>query len=198
MEGEPQNYQQPNEAPTPEQQAASTPRIYVASLSDYNAGRLHGNWIDAAQEPEELLDAVAAMLAASPMPGAEEWAIHDYEGFNGLALGEHESLESVAQIAAGIAEHGLAFAHWANLIAGSDEFESFSDAYLGHWPTVTHYAEDILSDLGLDELLDTHIPDNLRPYVKVDAEAFGRDLELGGDISAIEGEGGVYVFSSVW
>ena len=31
-----------------------SPRIYVASLSDYNAGRLHGVWIDAAEELDEI------------------------------------------------------------------------------------------------------------------------------------------------
>lgn len=41
-------------------------RIYVASLADYNAGRLHGEWIDAHQTADELHSAVTAMLAASP------------------------------------------------------------------------------------------------------------------------------------
>ena len=30
--------------------ARARPRIYVASLPDYNAGRPHGRWIDAAQD----------------------------------------------------------------------------------------------------------------------------------------------------
>lgn len=30
------------------------PRIYVASLSDYNAGTLHGKWIDADQSAEDI------------------------------------------------------------------------------------------------------------------------------------------------
>ena len=34
--------------------ATSGPRIYVASLSDYNAGRLHGEWIDADQGAEGM------------------------------------------------------------------------------------------------------------------------------------------------
>ena len=50
------------------------------------------------------------MLAASPEPGAEEWAIHDYEGFGEMRLSEWESFERVSAIAAGIAEHGAAFA----------------------------------------------------------------------------------------
>ena len=51
------------------------PRIYVACLAAYNNGCLHGRWIDATT-PDEIMDEVRAMLAASPLPGAEEWAIH--------------------------------------------------------------------------------------------------------------------------
>src|SRR5581483_3902347 len=76
-------------APDPaERQPEIIPRIYVASLADYNAGRLHGVWIDAAQEPDDLQLHINAMLARSTEPIAEEWAIHDFEGFNGLHLGE--------------------------------------------------------------------------------------------------------------
>lgn len=53
------------------------PRIYVASLSDYNAGRLHGSWLDANQPVDQLNDGVQAMLASSTEPLAEEYAIHD-------------------------------------------------------------------------------------------------------------------------
>jgi hypothetical protein len=51
------------------------PRIYVASLSDYNAGRLHGVWLDATEDYDTLSTGVAQMLAASPEPGAEDRAV---------------------------------------------------------------------------------------------------------------------------
>ena len=70
------------------QRTSPSPRIYVASLSDYNAGQLHGKWIDADQEASNILGAVHAMLSASTEPYAEEWAIHDYEGFGDLRLGQ--------------------------------------------------------------------------------------------------------------
>lgn len=137
------------------------------------------------------------MLSASPTDvHAEEWAIHDFEGFNGLHLGEWENLEHVSKIAKGIREHGLAYAHWATLVAEDDELDQFEDAYLGHWPSVTDYAEDVLEDLGLDSELERCVPENLRPYVRLDAEGFGRDLQIGGDISVVAGDGGVYIFTS--
>jgi hypothetical protein len=51
------------------------PRIYVACLAAYNNGCLHGRWIDATT-PDEIWAQVRAMLADSPEPDAEEWAIH--------------------------------------------------------------------------------------------------------------------------
>ena len=49
--------------------------IYIACLASYNAGILHGAWISA----PFCDDDIAQMLANSPTPGAEEWAIHDHE-----------------------------------------------------------------------------------------------------------------------
>jgi len=41
----------------------TTTRIYVACLSSYNNGKLHGAWIDAYQEPEAITADVQKMLA---------------------------------------------------------------------------------------------------------------------------------------
>ena len=43
----------------------TTPRIYVACLAAYNAGRLHGEWIDADQQIDALWAEVNAMLNRS-------------------------------------------------------------------------------------------------------------------------------------
>ncbi len=183
----------------PETEASPpAPQIYVASLSDYNDGRLHGSWLDAARTPEELQVDITAMLAASPLPGAEEWAIHDFEGFAGVRLDENESLDTVSQLAAGLAEHGPAFAAWAD-IAGRDEetLQRFEEAYLGHWDSLAAYADELFEDLGYAELLDKAMPAGMQPYVRFDAEAFGRDLHLGGDISyAFAPGGGIWLFDN--
>ena len=64
----------------------SNPRIYVACLAAYNNGYLHGAWIEADQDADEIRDEIAAMLARSPIEHAEEYAIHDYEGFEGVTI----------------------------------------------------------------------------------------------------------------
>ena len=68
----------------------TTPKVYVACLAAYNNGILHGQWIEANQGKEGIQEEIQDMLSKSPIPGAEEWAIHDYEGFCGLRISEYE------------------------------------------------------------------------------------------------------------
>lgn len=188
----------PERPASAERAPADGPRIYVASLSDYNDGRLHGTWLHADVEPDELADGINTMLARSPTPGAEEWAIHDHEGFVPLHLGEYEDLATVSQLGRGIAEHGAAFAHWAAICGTSDpdELARFDDVYLGHWNSVEAYAEELLDDLGIEELLEREVPEHLQAYVTVDVDGFARDLEYSGDITASDGDHGVYIFDN--
>lgn len=187
-----------HDTPRPEREPRERPAIYVASLADYNAGRLHGRWIDAAQEAERLHEEVAAILAASPEPLAEEWAIHDYDNFGPLRLSEHESLERVSVIGRGIAREGVAFAHWAAISESEDAdlAEGFNERYLGYWGSLDEYAEHLLDDLGYIGMVARAVPESLLNYVQVDFAAYGRDLELGGDLTTSEGDGGVYLFAT--
>ena len=97
------------------------PKIYAACLAAYNHGVLHGEWIHADQEPDYLHAEILDMLEASPVPGGEEWAIHDYEGFGAFDLHEHEDLATVARVASGIVLHGTAFSHWIQEVGSETE-----------------------------------------------------------------------------
>lgn len=164
-----------------EQPTRLQPRIWVGSLADYNAGRLYGDWFDAAVVDEELLAEVQAMLDASTEPIAEEYGIFDYDEFGAFKPGEYDDLHTVAAVARGIKEHGPAFAAWAELHdADPDMLGAFEDAYIGHFDDPTDWAHDVLADL--DHQLDNTIPDSLRGYVTIDYAAWLRDCELGGDI----------------
>lgn len=155
---------------------STEPRIYIACLAAYNNGLLHGEWIDADRSADELHEAVARMLAASPQPGAEEWAIHDYEGFGSLRLGEYESLERIAIIAAGIAEHGDAFSAWLSYDESQDatDMQSFEDAYRGEWDSLRAYAEDCAESTGMYDAAEK----SGSHYVTVDIDALERDLDI--------------------
>ncbi|MFV0318358.1 MAG: antirestriction protein ArdA [Microthrixaceae bacterium] len=171
----------------------SQPRIYVASLSDFNAGHLLGAWIDADDEPEALLGAIDDMLQQSTEPVAEEWAIHDQDGFSPLVLSEFESIDTVSRIAQGITEHGIAFAHWAAEIGtDQDDLDAFEDHYLGHWPSMTAFAEELADDFGIEQQLDA-ISEPFRWYIRVDYDAFARDLSL--DYLTSEDHDGIHLWS---
>ena len=124
-------------------------RIYVASLSDYNAGRLHGVWIDCdGKDADELQVEVNAMLRESgypnvsvecldcaegylPMPcdgcagsgvvpSAEEYAIYDHEGFGDL-IDEYTSLKDVADIVGAL-----------ETVDNADALKEFAEAFGYH------------------------------------------------------------------
>ncbi|WP_255785635.1 antirestriction protein ArdA [Mycobacteroides abscessus] len=186
-----------NEVPGHEAEPAPTPAIYVASLADYNNGKLHGVWIDAAREPEAIYADINAMLARSSEENAEEFAIHDYNQFGTCSINEFDSIEKVSHIACGIKEHGEAFAAWADIYESDPEcLDDFSDAYLGHHKSTQAFAEQMADDLGYTDEL-AKLPESLRPYVHFDSAALARDMELAGDIHVASNPfGGVWIFDS--
>lgn len=165
------------------------PRIYVACLAAYNNGRLHGRWIDATT-PDDIRAEVRALLAESPEPGAEEWAIHDYEGFEGASLSEYASFETVCELADFIAEHGELGAklhsHFGDDLA---EARAAFEDYAGEYRSAADFAEQLHEDTG------AAIPESLRYYI--DWQALARDMALNGDIMVFEtGFDEVHVFWS--
>jgi len=177
------------------------PRIYVASLSDYNAGDLHGEWIAADQDTDQLQADIEEMLATSPSTKrgetAEEWAIHDYAGFGGLLINEYESLERISRIASGIAEHGPAFAAWVDVCDGCDEqLDDFLDHFIGQFDSRAAFGDQLVDDYDIERVLDQALPGFMRSFVQIDAERAVRELEIGGDLTVTEAdEEGVYVFN---
>ncbi|MDT0499178.1 antirestriction protein ArdA [Algiphilus sp. W345] len=165
-------------------------RIYVACLAAYNNGILHGAWIDAYQDADAIRDAIAGMLKASPEPDAEEWAIHDYGGFEGLRLSEYEGIDEVADKAAFVAEHGSLGAEMVSYYGGDLEEarEALEERYCGEYRSAADYAEDLTEQTG-------DVPEHLSYYI--DYERMARDMELSGDIFTIEtGFEEVHVFWS--
>ena len=223
------------------------PRIYVASLSDYNNGILHGAWIDAAQDADDIRTEVSAMLRESKYPNiqkrdhacleckhewssqvqysdstpaisgekseqcpecdsrsvmsspiyssAEEWAIHDFEGFEGAKISEHESFDTVSALADAIEEHGAAFAAWWGSESRDDvDADSFLEAYRGEWDSLADYVENFWDDCG-DFDADKIAGGNWwHPAMYVDWERMAHDLQTSGDIWTHEQDGKVYVF----
>lgn len=154
-------------------------RIYVADLAAYNNGKLHGVWIDAIQDLDDIQDQINAMLAQSPEGFAEEYAIHDYEGFGGYSVSEYEGIQSLHEIACFIEEHpdlaGELLSHFGGSL--DDARKAIEDSYSGSYKSLADYAEELTEGT-------TQIPESLAYYI--DYERMGRDMELSGDIYTIE------------
>ena len=177
------------------------PRIWVGSLLDYNSGILHGEWIDAAQDDQALGTEVQRVLAASPTTAetgdpAEEYGIFDYDDFGVYRVQEYDRLEDVARVALGVAEHGPAFAAWADLHDGHlDMLAGFTDAYMGEYDSPEAWAETVMDDLGIQERLEHELHGDMARYVRIDTGAWVQDAWLSGDIAIIHKPGGgVWIF----
>lgn len=112
----------------------NTPKIYVACLSAYNNGYLHGIYIDATQEPEDIENDIEWMLSWSPVAdneACEEWAIHDYENWLGIKLDEYEDIRKIAKLATVLEKHGKAFADYYAYYGNDATVEEFEENYLG-------------------------------------------------------------------
>ena len=165
------------------------PSIYVACLAAYNSGYLHGAWIDAGQDEQAIRAEITAMLNCSPIAGAEEYAIHDYEGFESLRISEYEGVASVVRKAAFITEHGALGAAVAEHFGGDmDEAEeALADRYHGQDASLADYVQELTEDT-------ITIPESLRHYI--DWEAMARDAEMGGDVFTIQtAHDEVHIFS---
>jgi antirestriction protein len=205
--GDMNNEQQPTEekhlgesSQSPEQEQREQPQIWVGSLLDYNNGILYGDWLDAARPADELEADIKALLAGSPTTAkngdpADEWGIFDFEGFGSVRLGENESISYVSRLSQGIAEHGRAFAAWAEVTDDEASLDQFEEAYLGHYDSSEAYADQLVEDLGYQRTLDDVLPEHLRPYVNFNLAGLAQDLRLNGDIRvAHDDQGGVWIF----
>lgn len=163
-------------------------RIYVACLAAYNAGHLHGRWVDALQTEEAINAAIQEVLKSSPVRDAEEYAIHDHDGFQGLYVGEYESIARVVEIAAFIDERGELGAqlavHYGDIECAETALE---DHYAGQYESVEDFARELTEET-------TDIPENLAYYIDYERMAF--DLAIN-EVTAIElSYGEVHIFWS--
>lgn len=156
-----------------------TPRVYVACLAAYNAGKLHGEWVDATDE-DELQEGIARVLKTSPIPNAEEHAFHDFENFGSMSLGEYTNVDTLTQLGALIEEHGAKLV--AGLVAhygahyGLDAVETALENCLGVYESKGEFMEEMWTDL--------EIPEPVRMYI--DWEAKARDEEINGAFFTVE------------
>ena len=173
-----------------------TPRAWVGCLGCYNSGDLVGEWMDSHTAGDAVLWSFVRQMndgrELCARCGSDEFWVFDHEGLpDGVLSGEcspcqfaevataWESVDDPEMFAAYLGNVGEAVT--ADNVA--ELIEQAEERYTGY-ATVTEYAENYLEESGLL----AEVPESLRYYI--DAELFARDLELGGDVSEVDG----YVF----
>jgi len=165
------------------------PQIYVACLAAYNNGHLYGKWITPKADRDELEAQIKEVLKFSPIPGAEEWAIHDYDDFPNL--GEYPDLDKLIQVQEAIDEHGKYVVHAFLENWSIEDLDHIQDAYYGEYDSFSEFAQQLAEDTieGLN--------DNSTLSRYFDWNAWERDLEY--DFHEGEGENGTsIIFNNNW
>lgn len=127
------------------------------------------------------------------VPSAEEYAIHDYDGFGELStqLGEYPDLETVAMHARMIDQHGdawFAYCDWQDTAYQSED--DFEEKFQGEYDSPADYAEQLIEDCY--DLRD--VPDIIKYHI--DYDCIANDMRLGGDNYFAQRGGVTYVFDA--
>ncbi|MFB8276925.1 antirestriction protein ArdA [Nocardia colli] len=186
-----------------EQGKQLNPRIYVTRGLPLRAELTDGTWLDMARDARTIYAEMYAVLAADEATESIPLYIWDYQGFGAfdvttgaIGLEGVDSIELLATVARGIAEHGHAFAAYAS--AHEDDprlLDHFATAYKGHHETMAAYVRQLFEPLRIEDRLKQAVPATLEEFVSVDYGAIGEEMLRGGDIVAIPADaGGVWVF----
>ena len=119
---------------------------------------------------------------------------HTDPGF--LYVGDRESLRFIAEMAAGIARHGKAFAFWVREMGGSPEaLAEFEKVFLGRWESAEEFAQRVLDEYAAVEDSERRESEETREDLPADAKSWAHDLQRRGEIDVVPNpQGGVWVF----
>ena len=170
--------------------------IYVACLASYNNGKYHGDWIDLEQciEQEDIQAGIDWVIATSPEPGAEEYAVHDSVGLPSyLSRNEWPNLGELIDWADGLSAVIDQDSREAYRLACEDlgetiDEDSFRETYCGCYSSGEDYAQELAEELG-------SIPEGVRwPLTCINWESAWRELSHDGHRAEPCSSGGVHIF----
>lgn len=174
-------------------------RIYVACLASYNNGRLHGRWIDCdGKDADELQEEVNAILRSSPypnvtvehegreVPSAEEFAIHDHEGFPRNSVEEYTPLSDIAEMVEALEtleDHQLV---GFRFLLANDSTTTVAEAV--EKADDVQWSEESPKDAVATFYDETGQTDGLPEWVQnhVDWESLARDWEASGSLTTFD------------
>lgn len=174
----------------------SSMKVWVGCMACYNAGRLNGEWLPAAE--------ATSWNCADPQH--DECWVFDTDSDSKLISGEmapaeaQQLAEAVAECVAWCeAEHypfeafeayldnqHLTTANWL------ESRDSFTQSFMGEWADLEAYADELAHEAGLCQCMTNKLWNGACYF---DTEAFARDLDASGYWCAKTGDGYNYVFS---
>ena len=173
--------------------------VYIACLASYNNGILHGAWLDLEGDidEEDIQAGIDWVLATSPEPGAEEWAMHDSVGLPGYLSGtEWPGLGDLVAWADGLSavidqDEREAYRMDGENQGQTIDEDSFREAYCGCYSSGEDYAQELAEELG-------SIPKDAGwPLTCIDWESAWRDLTHDGYREEPCSSGGFHIFRSI-
>lgn len=172
-------------------------KVYIASLSDYNNGRLEGKWFDLSDylSASDLMDDINNMLKDltkkyKKIDGEvrEEWAVHDYEGIPPTLASEYmgeADFEKLLEIRKVAEDRDIPVEVLVERAGdtGSDDYEALADSLVmvvdGSDETdIVYELEDQLGELGNDFWKDYIFIDDVTERVMYgeDVDRFREDI----------------------
>ena len=167
----------------------ATPRVYIASLSDYNNGSLLGEWFDLTDynSADEVLEAIHNMLkgydteqgtAENMGQAREEWAARDFENLPQGLYSEmfdfaayYEYAEALDRMDEAEIEAFTDYCENLGECMNAGQLDGFRDAYNGHHDSEESFADQLAEGLGYFACgMSAHY---------FDTAAFARDLFCG-------------------
>lgn len=178
-------------------------QAWIGNLAAYNNGQLIGEWCTISDDADDNAAHIARIC------GDVEHYVGDFDSFPRALCAKIGEYVGAADLAACVTLMRAvrdatpdavdvddmldcyldAYGYGKSLSDLADDAEEWiSDHFAGTYDTLTHFAESFMEDTGGLE----GMPEHLRNYF--DFEAYGRDMELGGDVNTSRVSGGLLVF----
>lgn len=170
--------------------------VYMSSISEADDVGLRGSRMDAAEFIAAMEERIGRRLSIPKFDKSSWRDGHDHTEPGFLYVGDRESLQFIADMAAGIARHGQAFAFWVREMGGKpDALDEFEKVFLGPWESAEDFAQHMLNDLAGDENSERRESEEPRDDLPADAKSWAHDLLRRGEINVVpQPGGGVWVF----
>jgi antirestriction protein len=173
-------------------------QVWVGCLACYNAGRLVGDWVDAA----DAADYTPCTRTDWGSPHEEFWCF-DHEGFDGWVTGEVSPVEatSVDATITAIEQDGYdpaAVAAWADHLGvkitewDRPTADNFADAYAADADSLEDFVTEFVSEVGYNGVCPAAIE---ALGGAVDFGYIAHDWTCSGDVFTVnKPDGGVWIF----